>query len=431
MSACLPHAPLRSCAALLLFAVAAPVAAQDDDALRRELEQLRQRLDELESLKRRVLELESQIQQDQDVEAKKTAASESDSESEDSDDKIDIVGAVRFNYFWQDFDDGLKTRRGDAGLDLFRIGVDGQRDGFLVSAEYRFYPYMNTIHHGWVGYDFDDAGQVQAGITQVPFGLLPYAAHNYWFGVPFYLGLADDYDAGVKYILDQGPWNMQVAFFKNEELGNAGNLDRYSYDPVTVGADRNQESNTVNARLAYTLNKGSDCSHELGVSGQWGELYNADTRDTGEHWAAAAHLDSRCGRWNVQLEAGRYEYDPRNPAGVSTDTITLGAFGGSYPVASSGNFGVANVAYNVPVNWPKVDVVTCYSDFSMLHKDDSRFDDSYLHTIGCGIGMGPLFTYIDIIRGRNMVFFGDGSLAGGGSGGDWDTRFNINVGYYW
>lgn len=416
-----------ACTAWSLAFTAPAALAADSDALRRELEQLRHRLDELETLKQRVSELETQLERQADIETSKAAASESPTTSED---QIDIVGAVRFNYFWKDFDEGLETRRGDAGLDLFRIGVDGQRDDFLVSAEYRFYPFMNTIHHGWVGYDFGDAGQVQAGITQVPFGLLPYAAHNFWFGVPYYLGLADDYDAGVKYVIERGPWNIQAAFFKNEELGDASNLDRYSFDPVTTGAGRNQESNTVNARLAYTVGKNSDCSHELGVSGQWGELYNNDTRDTGDHWAAAAHVDSHCGRWNLQLEAGRYEYNPRNPVGVSDDTITLGAFAGSYEVAASGTFGVANIAYNVPVKWPKVDIVTCYSDFSVLSKDDSSFDNSYLHTIGCGIGMGPLFTYIDWIRGRNMVFFDNGSLAGGGSTG-WDNRFNINVGYYW
>lgn len=404
--------------------------AQDDAALRQELEQLRTRLDELDRLRQRVTELERELQRRADTETAKAAASEPQTEPEQEQTGIDVVGAVRFNYFWNDYDDGLDTRRGDAGLDLFRIGVDGERNDFLVSAEYRFYPYMNTIHHGWVGYDFGAGGQVQAGITQVPFGLLPYAAHNFWFGVPYYIGLADDYDAGVKYVVDRGPWNLQAAFFKNEELGDAGNLDRYSFDPVTTGPGRNQESNTVNARLAYTVGKETDCRHEFGVSGQWGELYNVDTGDTGDHWAAAGHLDSHCGRWNVQLELGRYEYDPRNPAGVSDDTVTLGAFAGSYEVASRGTFGVANVAYNLPVQWPKVDLVTCYSDFSVLRKDDSRFDDSYLHTIGCGIGSGPVFTYIDWIRGKNMVFFEDGSLAGGGDN-DWHDRFNINIGYYW
>ncbi len=415
--------------AALLTPPAAAGAASSTEELRQELQQLRTRLDELEALKQRVNDLEAQLQRREDTEAAKAAVSER--EAKPGKDHIDVVGAVRFNYFWKDFDDSQQTRRGDAGLDLFRIGVEGQRDDFLVSAEYRFYPYMNTIHHGWVGYDFGDHGQVQAGITQVPFGLLPYAAHNYWFGVPYYLGLADDYDAGIKYVLERGPWNFQAAFFKNAELGDASNLDRYSYDPVTTGPARNQETNTVDARLAYTFGADSDCAHEVGISGQWGQLNNQDTGESGNHWAAAGHIDSHCGRWNTQLEVGRYQYNPRNPAGVADNTVTLGAFGGSYQIAAGGTFAVANVAYNVPVKWPKVDVLTCYSDFSWLIKDNSDFDNSYLHTIGCGIGTGPVFTYVDVIRGRNMAYFGNGSLAGGGDSSGWDTRFNVNVGYYW
>jgi hypothetical protein len=223
---------------------------------------------------------------------------------------------------------------------------------------------------------------------------------------------------------------MQLAFFKNAELGDAANLDRYSYDPVTTDTARNEETNTVNARVAYTFGRDSDCSNEVGVSGQWGRLYNPDTEDSGHQWAAAGHLDSRCGRWNVQLEGGRYAYSPRNPNGISADSITLGAFGGTYDVAAKGNFAVVNVAYKVPVAWQGVDLLTCYNDFSVLDKDKGSFAGSYINTTGCAVGVGPTFTYIDVIRGKNAVFFDNGSLAGNGNN-DWNTRFNINLGYYW
>ena len=406
-------------------------ADSDSDAIRRELQELRERLSELEALKARVEELEARLAREAgDEVAAKEAVSEAPEESEQGTSAFQVGGALRFNVFWEDYDPDVETKRGDAGLDLFRINVDGEHERLLLSAEYRFYPYMSTIHHGWIGYDFDDAGQVQVGITQVPFGLLPYASHNFWFGVPYYIGLADDYDAGVKYVHARGPWDLQLAFFKNEELGDSANLDRYSYDPVAVGARRNEETNTINARLAYTIGHETECSHEVGLSAQWGELYNRDTRKSGSHWAGAGHLDSRCGRWNVQLELGRYAYDPQNPPGIGDDTVTLGAFQGTHEVASEGTLGVFNVAYNLPVSWPGVKLITCYNDFSVLMKNDERFDNSYLNTTGCGISIGKVFTYVDLIRGRNMVFIGDGSLAGGGSD-DWDTRFNINAGYYW
>jgi hypothetical protein len=386
---------------------------------------------ELDLLKKQVQRLEARLAAaEADTVDTKEAAATSTADASDSEEGIDFGGALRFNYSWKDFDDGARTKRGDAGLDVFRLNVDGRKDNVLLSAEYRFYTYMDTIHHGWLGYDFGESGQIQAGITQVPFGLLPYASHNFWFGIPYYIGLADDYDAGVKYVREGGNWGIQIAAFKNAELGDASNLERYSYDPVAVGPARNEETNTLNARLAYTFEKGGDCSSELGASAQWGQLYNRDTDDTGDHWAAAAHLDSRCGRWNMQLEAGRYEYNPRNPPGVGSESVTFGAFAGAHQIASVGTFGVANVAYNLPVRWPGVDLLTCYNDFSVLSKDDDSYDDSYINTTGCAVGTGPLFTYIDLIQGKNMLFFGDGSLAGDGDN-EWRRRFNINMGYYW
>ncbi len=408
-------------AILLALGYSPAQASPETDALRLELEELKQRINELE---------ERLTGADQSSLDAKASAATDEVTAEAAVDGFDVGGALRFNYVWRDFDESADTKRGDIGLDLFRLNIDGQSDNILLSAEYRFYTYMNTIHHGWIGYDFGDAGQIQGGITQVPFGLLPYAAHNFWFGVPYYIGLGDDYDTGVKYLADFGAWNLQLAGFKNAELGDASNLDRYSYDPVASGDARNEQTNTVNARLVYNLEQGSDCSHELGGSGMWGQLYNRDTDNNGDYWAAAVHIDSRCGRWNLQLEGGRYAYDPRNPAGISSDSITFGAFGGVHEVAADGNFGVFNIAYNLPVRWPGVNLLTCYNDFSVLDKDPDNFDNSYLNTTGCAIGAGPTFTYIDIIRGKNMIFFGDGSLAGAGDN-SWETRYNINVGYYW
>lgn len=343
---------------------------------------------------------------------------------------VKIGGALRFNYYIKSFDKGLKSRRGELGFDIFRIAANGKFGKLYLSADYRFYTYMNAIQHGYVGYRFNDHLKVQAGITRVPFGLLPYAAHNYWFGVPYYMGLADAYHSGIKVIEHRGPWNLQAAFFKNASLGNASDLNRSSYDPVAVGAAANEETNTFVGRLAYTIGNHSICENEIGVSAKRGQLFNVDTEQNGSVWAGAVHFDSHCGRWNFQIETARYGFDPANPAGVPTDTITLGGFGGSFAAAASGNLYVANVAYNLPVTWPALKLLTCYNDFSQLDKNIPGAMNSAIDTTGCLIHVGPTYTYIDLIRAHNMVYFGNGSLAGGGVGG-WKTRFNVNFGIYW
>lgn len=358
---------------------------------------------------------------------------EAQASDEDDASGIDVGGAVRFTYAYRDFNDAQQTRRGDAGLDIFRINVGGSIAGLTLSGEFRFYPYQEVIHHGWVGYDIA-GGQVQVGIHQVPFGLLPFASHSFWFGMPYYLGQGDDYDTGLKYLVEHGPWEAQLAFYKNGELAAPGNLERYSYDPVTPATpdddtDNNAETNQFNVRGAYTFGADTACSTEVGVSLQAGQLYNDITDDTGDAWAAAGHMDLRCGRWNVQLQGGRYGHDPANPPGASEDTVTLGAFAFAHRIAAGGTVSVANLAYQVPIGDIPLDQVTCYTDYSRLDKQ-AGFDASQLHTTGCLLSRGPTFTYIDIIRGRNALFIGPGSLAGGGDPDTWHTRFNINLGYY-
>ena len=65
-------------------------------------------------------------------------------------------------------------------------------------------------------------------------------------------------------------------------------LDAFVYLSLRdeLGDTRNEESNQLNLRGAYTLGADSSCSHEIGLSGQYGEIYNADTNRNGDHFTA-------------------------------------------------------------------------------------------------------------------------------------------------
>ncbi len=418
----------RLLASVLAMLLAVPVSASMEEetiaALRAEIAALRARVERLESEKSSRVPVEyldvavSGSEQAQTVEEPETAPD------------IAMGGALRFNLIYREDVEDSTGKRGEGGLDMFRLSVDGEVEKLLLSAEYRFYPYMNVIHHGWIGYDFGEQGQIQGGITQVPFGLLPYASHNFWYGVPYYAGFADDYDVGVKYQRQDGAWNTHIAFFKSEELNDATNADRFAFDLVRAGEQQNEESNQLNLRSTYTLGLGTLCETEVGASYEIGEIYNAVTRDRGDRWAAMAHLDSRCGRWNFQLQGGRYEFDPANPPGVDSGVVRLGAFGGTYDLDSEAEILVANVAYNLQPPWQYIDSLTCYNDYSRLYKSLEGAIDSQVNTLGCAIGTGPIFTYVDYIFANNMPYFGDGTLGRGGED-DWKGRLNINVGYYW
>ena len=74
-------------------------------------------------------------------------------------------------------------------------GTDGTHgENLIFSGQYRLYGYTRTIHHAWFGYRWDDGNQVELGVTQVPFGLLPFATHSFWFGLGYYVGVEDDYE---------------------------------------------------------------------------------------------------------------------------------------------------------------------------------------------------------------------------------------------
>lgn len=388
--------------------------------------------DDVETLRQELETLQRRVQQMEEANAQAVPDGLSDKEEETIaayDPPVTIGGALSFNLVHRNFDPASETKYGEGGFDVFRLNVEGEINNILISTEYRFYAYMHAIQHGWIGYRFSDDSELQFGITQVPFGLLPYAAHNSWFGVPYYTGMADDYDMGIKYQRQDGAWQSHIAFFKNEELNDATNTDRYSFDLIREGDQQNEESNQLNGRLAYTFGLGTGCETELGASAEAGQVYNQTTDENGDHWAAALHLDSRCGRWNFQLQAGRYQYQPENPPGVDSTIVRLGAFAGTYDIAGEGDLLVANLAYNFASPWEFVDSVTCYNDYSRLNKELDGALDSQINTLGCAIGTGPLFTYVDYILANNMAFF-NGTLAGGGED-KWRSQFNINIGFYW
>ena len=76
----------------------------------------------------------------------------------------------------------------------------------IGSFEYRYYRDKHAdghdyfvLHDAWIGARISEY-QLQAGVTKVPFGILPYASHNWFFQLGYYVGLEDDCDLGVKYL---------------------------------------------------------------------------------------------------------------------------------------------------------------------------------------------------------------------------------------
>jgi hypothetical protein len=285
---------------------------------------------------------------------------------------------------------------------------------------------MQVIHHAWVGYNFTDTLRGEAGITQVPFGNLPFNSHSFFFSSNYYLGLEDDYDAGIKLSWLAEPWDVRVAFFKNDERGGVDStpdLDRYSFDVVADGVGGAiGETDTLAGRIAYTFSAGTAAATQIGISVLGGRLDNG-RRYAGSYLAIAPHLNGNYGRWNLQLQFTKYEYDLDNGA----DQLVLGAFAGTYGIPSEAVTYTANLAYRLPVSWGPISALNFYSDNSLVTNKSSDLADTVMNDLGVSVVAGPVFAYLDVVSAKNQPFVGGTMID---DSGDREQRVNLNIGYY-
>ncbi|MDP8245333.1 MAG: hypothetical protein P9L94_14710 [Candidatus Hinthialibacter antarcticus] len=291
------------------------------------------------------------------------------------------------------------------------------------------------LHHGWLGYRLSDRDEIHLGVHQVPFGIIPYASHNWFFQLPYYVGLEDDYDLGLKYIHQADNWDLHLAYYLEDEghyHGKSNDSARYSYDLVAEGVSQNVEENQLNLRYAYTWEHAENHNTEIGVSLQLGKVHNRTTNDDGNQYAAGLHLNETWNQWNLMVEVIRYEYSLRNPPRVSNDFVLMGAYDFPYEIASRANLYTVGLSYTIPIEPTYIDSITLYDDFSILDKDQSGFYDSYQNVIGASVSAGNFFIYFDAAFGKNHPWIGPIWTDGFSSGGDddWYTRFNINIGFY-
>ncbi len=349
--------------------------------------------------------------------------------------QLKLGGALRFNYNHSDWKKRNKKRGGDFGFDVFRLNVSASYKKILLDAEYRFYAASSgggMLKYGWMGYQLNENHQLQLGLTAVPFGIMPYTANNYFFNINYYLGLEDDADMGIKYLYRKGHWDIALAFFKNADIldfseGVEPSPDRYAYD---IGG-RNKETNQGNFRVAYHW--GNSRKQQVGASAMAGGIYNLDTESMGSHIAFALYYTLTYRNWDFKAQYTTYCMNPNNKDGEPRNQITVVAYGAPYEIASKADTYIASLAYTLPIGKGILDSIQLYNDFSMMHKHEKGFNDSYQNVTGCLLNMGPVYTYIDYALGKNQAWLGNNwnnVFAAGQPSAQWNARFNVNIGYY-
>ncbi|TAN06999.1 MAG: carbohydrate porin [Rhodanobacteraceae bacterium] len=347
---------------------------------------------------------------------------------------ITVGGAVRFQYSYEGYNPGNVRRAGDVDYDLFRLDLHGTVHGITLDAQWRWFQYMSAIQHAWVGYAFNERSQVQVGLTRIPFGNQPYDSHSYFFSSNYYLGLEDTYAAGVEYVYAGDPWNVQLAFFKNDGTGGVDGSNRthsYSYDVVGVRAPGEGiyatpshpagAADTVAARVARTYKPAPGLAVEVGASGLYGGLDGPASR-IGHYHAAAVHANVKYQRWNLQVQAARYAYTTDSGA----NRLAVGAYAFYDTIAARADSYTVNLAYRLPVRWGPVSALDFYNDYSLVIHKSGALPGTFMDVLGVGVSAGDLYTYFDFVTARNQPFIG-GSMAGNGR---IEHRFNINFGFY-
>jgi len=381
---------------------------------------------------------------------------------------LKIGGAVRVNYLVGDYTQGVNTSatRGGSGnfaLDTFRINLDYERGAWIGKAEYRFYPGYGVnnadsyhfAHTAWLGYNFDSGDQIQVGLNRTPFGPGAYGvSQSFFFDQHYYVGLSDNMNVGFKYTTDRFEnWTFDFAYYGIPTPTGAGNnfgndSSRYSYDVVDETGEGYEESHQINLRGIYSTEIG-DINADLGGSLQYGILDSNGPQSDGDMFAASIHGVFKSGNWTLAPQLTYYNYDVAYPDGLGNtidQVVTMGAYDFPTEVAAEAWIPAVSLSYyheTKQIEW--LDYMIPYIEYSSLVKTEESFNDSEMFIVGSAFGRGGWYIYTDLVLSNGNDFIGnrdvspalDFNTTGGFTGqfgensdDTWQTRFNINFGYY-
>lgn len=397
--------------------------------------------DDMQALKTEVERLKSKVE---NLENKKSRKEKGKKQG------IEIGGAVRYQFTWSEFDKDNSDRAGDLDFNLFRLDLDGEVDNIILSAQYRWYDYMNVVHHAWIGYEFSDKQTLKFGIQEVPFGNFPRSANSFFYSTAYFVGLQADFDTGLNWTYEDKRYRVDVGYYPNDELGGVDGWvedrkDRYSFDVVglrlegeSIFADPSAElgeSNTINARFSRKYTIAPKFNIEPGVSYQQGNLsqdgsWNSiealgnEATKVGEHSSWAAHLNIDWQAFNFQFQFASYENTIKN---YDAKQFVVGSFNFYGSIPATADTWLTNIAWEKAVNFGPIKKIRLFNDYSRLTNKSDGSDPTWMNSTGMIVSAGPLYTYIELFRAKNQPFVG-GSLVRNDS--EDKQRLNINIGYY-
>lgn len=377
---------------------------------------------------------------------------------------LKVGGAMRVNYIQGDYakdDSGAPQRGGNGGnfkFDTFRINLDFEYEGWIAKGEYRWYDGYNFLHTGWLGYESDDFGHLELGLTRTPFGVAALGpASNFFLDQHFYLGLSDVMKLGATYTRSFDRLTLDLGYYPVDVWngnGSSAKSSRYSY--AVVNEDVNEipgaykQRHQFNIRTTYDL---EELNTTFGASAQWSTLdASSDEAHDSNAYAASLHSKSAYEDFGLMLQLTRFEFDANYKTGADgvrppNSLINMGSYDFAWPAATRGWIPSVALSYTVRPEVDFIDYITFYNDYSIIIKDGEMdgkdFNNSSMNVTGMMIARGNWFIYVDYVLSDGNYFVGDKKDVyadtyaesevgdfGANRNNHWASRFNINFGYY-
>ncbi|KPP99361.1 MAG: hypothetical protein HLUCCO03_04890 [Marinobacter sp. HL-58] len=349
----------------------------------------------------------------------------------DLEDKVPLrVGVgVETLYILADSDESSRDKVGNYFLDKFELSINGDFDGGLYyRSRWDYQVTQQAFFPAWTyaGLEHNDDWSTEVGVIIQPLGAGvdgSYYDNSFLSDVPLWLGLANNSEPGIKTKFKQGNMDWVFAFTKNAELASSPTA---RFRPDLIAQDDLSEvelNNTFHGGGAYTIDL-DGASLQLGSNGQYGDLYNTVTTESGgEHWAATAFANYNAGGFALTLQGMAYDYNlERAPVGgpSTTDTVYLSQ---GKPIPASGNVYSTRISYTMPTSVGVFDTVKFYHDYDFLDSgsdDTISSDDTQFSIAGVHLSRGAFNTWVSLYSSKNADF------ANGGPDDDtWNTQFTI------
>lgn len=349
-----------------------------------------------------------------------------------------IGGAVRFNYLLSDWDEDQMNKGGEMKSEVFYINLMARYKELSIHTEYRIYSKASggmMLKNAYFQYVLEKNHTFQFGLMQVPFGNTVNSS-SFYLSLAYYIGLEADDDTGVKYTYNNKNFEIDAAFFKNSDLdfgsGQPTNPSRYGVDV----SGQNQETNQFNGRFIWKL--GDYAKSRIGISGMYSGIYNIYTKEMGTRHSIAAHYQLDVGGWTLRAQWANYRFKPRNSSTSEIlemdETIMVSAYGAPYRISREGDLYTASLRYEIPVKKKNIlSSINVYTEANYLDKGIYGFSNSQMHIMGVNINIWKISIYTEYIVGKNHASLGNNWLNAFGSGdidASWNSRININFGFY-